>query len=89
MPDKSKDDKPKSAKPRKAAASKKTPKQDASSDPITLTLQVLAEGATDLEDLTKLFKDNLSVIDKMAVKDQETHNKVMAAFSSKKEAFKA
>jgi len=88
LPDKQKDDKPKSAKPRKAAASKKTPKQDASSDPITLTLQVLAEGATDLEDLTKLYKDNRSVIDKMAVKDPETHKEVMAAFSIKKESLK-
>jgi len=84
LPDKSKDDKPKSAKPRKAAASKKDSGSEQWSDKISLTLEVLAERATDLEDLTKLFKDNRSVIDKMAVKDPETHRKVMAAFSNKK-----
>jgi hypothetical protein len=88
LPDKSKDEKPKSTKPKKAAANEKASNSDEWSDKISLTLNVLAEGATDLEDLTKLFKDNRSVIDKMAVKDPETHKKVMAAFSSKKKAFK-
>jgi len=89
LPDKAKDEPvvPKPEPKKKVATKKKASKPvDVESEKVSLTLDVFAEEAEDLECLTILFKENRSVIDKLAVKNPEQHKKVMAAFTSRKNA---